>query len=142
MRPQPRLAQSVAPTRTIEVGDRVRVNSLGSTGRVLSLSDGSAEVQLGRLKTRVGVADLELQPEVDVPTRPQPRRTYVAPTSRAAPPMEIDLRGQRAEEVARELDQYIDDAYLSGMPMLRIIHGKGGGVLRRSSSSSCATTHW
>src|SRR5205085_6748023 len=51
--------------------------------------------------------------------------------SAKAVPLEIDLRGYRAEEIADALDPYLQDAALAGMPMVRIIHGKGTGVLRQ-----------
>jgi DNA mismatch repair protein MutS2 len=50
--------------------------------------------------------------------------------AQAAPSLEFDIRGWRAEEVEPALDQYLQDAALAGMPMVRIIHGKGTGVLR------------
>jgi DNA mismatch repair protein MutS2 len=46
-------------------------------------------------------------------------------------PMENDLRGDRPEENEPALDPYLQDAALAGMPMVRIIHGKGTGVLRQ-----------
>jgi DNA mismatch repair protein MutS2 len=45
--------------------------------------------------------------------------------------MELDLRGQRAEDAQEMLDNYIESAYLAGMPFVRIIHGKGTGRLRQ-----------
>ena len=48
-----------------------------------------------------------------------------------SPGLELDLRGQRAEEVLLILEKYLDDAFLAGLPWARIIHGKGTGVLRR-----------
>jgi DNA mismatch repair protein MutS2 len=45
--------------------------------------------------------------------------------------IEIDLRGQRAGEIADRLDRYLNDAYLAGLPLVRIIHGKGTGALRQ-----------
>ena len=45
--------------------------------------------------------------------------------------MEIDLRGMMAEDALAKLDDYLDKAYLSGMPFVRIIHGKGTGKLRQ-----------
>ena len=45
--------------------------------------------------------------------------------------MEIDVRGSRADEVLPRVEQYLSDAYLSGMPFVRVIHGKGTGVLRQ-----------
>ncbi len=41
------------------------------------------------------------------------------------------MRGWRAEQVAPALDQYLDRAYLAGLPWVRLIHGKGMGVLRQ-----------
>lgn len=44
--------------------------------------------------------------------------------------MELDLRGQRAEDALDALEHYLDAAYLAGLPFVRIIHGKGTGRLR------------
>lgn len=44
--------------------------------------------------------------------------------------MELDLRGQRAEDATDALDRYLESAYLAGLPFVRIIHGKGTGRLR------------
>jgi DNA mismatch repair protein MutS2 len=46
-------------------------------------------------------------------------------------PIEIDIRGNRAAEVEGMLERYLDDAYRSGLPTVRIIHGKGTGALRQ-----------
>ena len=45
--------------------------------------------------------------------------------------MELDLRGQRAEDALDALDRYLESAYLAGLPFVRIIHGKGTGRLRQ-----------
>jgi DNA mismatch repair protein MutS2 len=127
-RPRRARAAAAAPRR-ISAGDTVLVSSLGSTGRVLSVSNGGAEVQLGAFKSRLPIEDLELR-EAEAAPAPVVGGSYRV-ESRPAPSMELDLRGQRAEEVQQQLDRYVDDAYLSGLPTLRIIHGKGGGVLRQ-----------
>jgi DNA mismatch repair protein MutS2 len=44
----------------------------------------------------------------------------------------LDLRGQRVEEILPRLDKYLDNAFLAGLPFVRIIHGKGTGVLRQA----------
>ncbi|HBG56174.1 MAG TPA: endonuclease MutS2, partial [Ruminococcaceae bacterium] len=51
-------------------------------------------------------------------------------SARGAPAMELDLRGQTAEEAVMNLDRFIDSAVLSGVDRLTVIHGKGTGVLR------------
>jgi DNA mismatch repair protein MutS2 len=45
--------------------------------------------------------------------------------------VEIDVRGERADDVLPRVERYLSDAYLAGMPFVRIIHGKGTGVLRQ-----------
>jgi DNA mismatch repair protein MutS2 len=57
--------------------------------------------------------------------------TLMQRAASASVPLEIDLRGYRAEEIEEALDPYLQDAALAGMPMVRIIHGKGTGVLRQ-----------
>ncbi|MGZ3583162.1 MAG: Smr/MutS family protein, partial [Ktedonobacterales bacterium] len=48
------------------------------------------------------------------------------------PDMQLDLRGWRVEEALLEVDRYLNDAYLAGMPFVRILHGKGTGALRQA----------
>ena len=47
------------------------------------------------------------------------------------PPLELELRGQTVDEALPQIDQYLDRAYRAGLPWVRIIHGKGTGVLRQ-----------
>ena len=48
------------------------------------------------------------------------------------PDLQLDLRGRRVEEVLPEVDSYLNDAYLAGMPFVRLLHGKGTGALRQA----------
>ena len=125
-----RLAKPALPAggRAVSVGDRVRVVALGQEGEVLAVSDGIADVQMGSLKTRQPVEALERLGRAQAV--PQERVT-VRVASRAVPSVELDLRGYRAAEVVEMLDQYLDEAYESGLPFVRIIHGKGTGTLRQ-----------
>jgi len=112
------------------VGDTVRVRPLGHLGEVLSVSsDGEAEVRLGALRVRVEVADLERAP---ARVEPEPEPTVVRPRleGRPAVPYQIDVRGRRVEEALLEVESRLNDAALTGMPGLRIVHGKGTGALR------------
>jgi DNA mismatch repair protein MutS2 len=112
----------------IAVGDRVRVMSLDQEGEVISLEDGVADVMMGALKTRQSVAALE---RLGRAHQDEPRRPIVAPAPRGPVNIELDLRGYRAAEVEAMLDEYIEEAYRSGAPFVRIIHGKGTGALRK-----------
>jgi DNA mismatch repair protein MutS2 len=124
--------------RAIRQGDRVRVRSLGAQGVVTSLGAEEAEVQVGILRLRARLSDLELPSPsgavtaVEVVSQPQPsskeKKTRLElPES---PGMELDLRGQRADDAEQALERYLDAAFLSGLPFVRIIHGKGTGKLR------------
>lgn len=120
----------------LETGQMVWIESVQQHGEVLGQPDarGEVEVRLGALKTRVPAS--AIQPASAGPARPR-RMTTPAPalsqtwTTRVAPPLQIDLRGMRAEEALEILDKFVDDAYLSGLPFVRVVHGKGTGVLRQ-----------
>ncbi len=124
--------------REIQVGDRVRLRTLNAPGTVTVLDDEEAEVQVGHLRVRSRLNELELlapsTAEVTPITRTV-RRTADAPLTSplpASPGMELDLRGQRADEALDALERYLEAAYLAGLPFVRIIHGKGTGKLRQA----------
>src|SRR5579859_2824660 len=104
------------------------VGSLGQQGTVLSVDDGEAEVQVGLFKMRVRSDDLQV-----LSRREREREQQVNfQSTREAPPTEIDVRGWRADDALRELDQYLYDSYLHGQQTVRIVHGKGTGALRKA----------
>lgn len=117
--------------RPIRPGDRALVTTLGQEGDVLQVSDGTAEVQMGSLKLRQPLTALRrVQREQEAPAIRTP-----APAVAQMVPIEIDLRGQRPVEIEGYLERYLDDAYRSGLPFVRIIHGKGTGALRQAVRS-------
>jgi DNA mismatch repair protein MutS2 len=124
--PRP-MAISGAASRPIRPGDRVVVASLGQEGEVVGVTDGVADVQLGALKVRQPLDALERLGRY----RPaEQERKVTKPELTEFVPMEIDLRGHRAAEVPEMLEGYLEGAYRSGLPFVRIIHGKGTGALR------------
>jgi DNA mismatch repair protein MutS2 len=62
----------------------------------------------------------------------EPKRAALVVDAHAAPSVELDLRGQRVDDVLPRVDKYLDDAFLAGMPFVRIVHGKGTGALRQA----------
>jgi DNA mismatch repair protein MutS2 len=120
------------------LGDSVWLETLKTEGTVIELDREEAVVQIGALKIRAK------QPDMKKPTRSERktlRRKYasayepapeVVVPRPASPGLELDLRGARVEEAVERLDNYIDAAYLSGLPFARIIHGKGTGALRKA----------
>jgi DNA mismatch repair protein MutS2 len=116
----------------IVVGDTVWIKGLATTGEVAELSDESAEVLVGSFRVRVAASDLERRGRM-APAKTQEPRLTVSHSSPAPPPaLELDLRGQRVEQALPRVDKYLDDAFLAGMPFVRIIHGKGTGALRQA----------
>jgi DNA mismatch repair protein MutS2 len=119
----------------IAVGSLVRIKGQTTMGEVMSIKGKDAEVGIGNLKTTIKLNRLE---KIS-------RKLYkTAAKSESAPRMQgvnmnekmmnfsfnLDLRGKRGEEALTVVDNFIDDALMLGQPELRIIHGKGDGILR------------
>ena len=153
-RPRTRLrADEEVVTGPIESGDAVRVIAMNARGEALTAPDakGEVEVQLGALKMRVPAAGLERlskrQAKDRAPEGPAQARgaeaqagAIVLPTLRETepPPLQLDLRGQRVDDVLSEVDKYLNEAYLAGMPFVRLLHGKGTGALRQAIRAQLA----
>jgi DNA mismatch repair protein MutS2 len=120
----------------IQVGDKVRMKGHEMTGEVLDMSQGGYLVAFGNLTTQVDGERLE---RVDGETPFRQGREKNAGTDwreelnrkRLSFRPEIDVRGKRAEEALREVTSFLDDAVMVGEKNLRIIHGKGNGILRQ-----------
>jgi DNA mismatch repair protein MutS2 len=115
--------------REIRVGDRVMIESVGQEGEVVWLSNSDADIQMGNMKTRQPLSALRRLGRARPDKDPQESPRIIAPLPYV--PMEIDIRGNRAAEVEPMIESYLDEAYRSGLPMVRIIHGKGTGALRQ-----------
>ncbi len=129
--------------RALRLGDKVRLPALNMQGVLTSISEEEAEVQVGVLRIRSRLAELVLAggegekaastSEGRLPTArdvAKPKRAALADFAPASPGIELDLRGQRADEALDALERYLDSAFLAGLPWVRIIHGKGTGKLR------------
>ena len=117
---------------TIGIGDVVFVQQFGTIGEVVALENKQAEIQLGHFRATVPVGSLEIKKKASTPVEQPPARGSVKLPVGESPGMELDLRGQVSEEAILQLDQYLDKAYLARLPWVRIIHGKGSGVLRQT----------
>ena len=123
--------------RELQVGDTVFVKELGNKGTVtaIGIKGNKVEVTAGLMKLRVSQDSLRLIEETkSVEKRKPSKRNVTGLKSRAErkPESELDLRGMASDEAIMEVERFIDNALLSGIEVIRIIHGKGTGVLRKA----------
>lgn len=124
------IAKAANPIKEIKVGDKVRT-SLGNIATVLELPDkkGNVLVQSGIMKMNMPKDSLT---RIDVQEDTTKHNTRSILQNKATNvKSEIDIRGKNFEDAKDIVDKYLDDAYLSGLKSVRIIHGKGTGVLRK-----------
>jgi len=127
------VAREEFPDNSGEIGidDKVHVRSLGTEGIVTALGKGEAEVQVGALRMWAKLKDLQLKKKAKKVKEEKPASTSRIRTASAVlPRMELDIRGERADDALDKLDRYIDQAYVAEMPFVRVVHGKGTGRLR------------
>jgi DNA mismatch repair protein MutS2 len=135
-RPEPQEEKAEGPLR---IGDTVRVHSFGQNAELISLSPdhSEAEVKMGALRFRVSVDNIERlskrQAESQEKAQPQ-QPAVVLPSYEDRPEvaLQLDMRGWRVEDALAELDTYLNDAIMSGLATVRIVHGKGTGALRQA----------
>ena len=119
--------------RKLKKGDNVLVRDIDKKGTVCSEPDdsGNVYVQMGIMKTKVSVMQLKLieEQKVTYKSKPVSTRNIKSKMERRGT-MELDIRGKSADEGVYEMEAFIDNAVLSGLNMVTIIHGKGTGILR------------
>ncbi len=115
----------------LKKGMSVRIDGYAQTGIVLEDQSGKTIlVQMGSLKMTVAANSVTPVAPTREQQKPRPNiRLQKAQTAYT----EIHLRAMRAEDAMRDLEKFIDDAVLAGIPSVRIVHGKGEGILRKLS---------
>lgn len=119
-----------------KLGESVKVLSMNLTGTIGSLPDarGNVTVQMGILRSQVNISDLEIIEEVS-PYAPKwmnrTAKSKIKMSKSLSVSPEINLLGKTVDEAVAELDKYLDDALLSHLNSVRVVHGKGTGALRK-----------
>lgn len=116
----------------ILVGDNVKIKKSGTVAKVESLKDGVAMLVIGSMRTFVKIKDLEkisnnkLKKEnkvrISLKNSDVQKNDFIA---------DLDVRGQRAEEALHKVERYLDKAILANSREIRILHGKGNGILKQ-----------
>jgi DNA mismatch repair protein MutS2 len=117
----------------IQVGDWVRLKDNGAIGEVLFLKSKDAELLIGDLKSTVKLSRLEKIAKATAKKElksMEKRGSYQTTTKMMDFSPNLDLRGKRGEEVLPLIQTFIDEGYMLGVKNLRIVHGKGDGILR------------
>ena len=119
-----------------KLGESVKVLSMNLTGTISSLPDsrGNVTVQMGILRSQVNISDLEIIEEANPYAPKNMRRTgsgKIKMSKSLSVRPEINLLGKTVDEAVAELDKYLDDALLSHLNTVRVVHGKGTGALRK-----------
>lgn len=119
-------------TGPIGVGDAVRIKDNGAIGEVEELGDKEVVIRMGALRSTVKLNRLEKvsKKEVKKISREASRLNFSLLTKANEFSPNLDLRGKRGEEALRMVDMLMDDALLLGVRELKIVHGKGDGILR------------
>jgi DNA mismatch repair protein MutS2 len=115
----------------IKTGDFVKLRTGGATGQVESIEKGKAVIQMGLMRMTAKIKDLQHANEpLDVQKKTSVNTDTI--TQNSAFQSKIDIRGMRMEEAYKVLEDFFDQALMVGASQLRVIHGKGNGVLRQA----------
>ena len=161
-RPQEQQPVNRIKASDLHVGDKVKVLSMGLTGVVTALPDSSGKVSVrcGIMNSKVAVSDLMIIEEdaYGNPVRSGSRssmkkafenaggagnkqRNLDFSRNQSISP-ELNLLGKTTDEALNELDKYLDDARMSHLSSVRIVHGKGTGALRKAVHNYLRKQKW
>lgn len=134
----PQTSAERKPPKDLRIGDSVKILSMNMTGTVYSLPNdrGDLQVQVGIMRSNVNLRDLVLvddkMPKPSSHKRKPSSGSYKSMGKSATISPEINLLGMYGDEAVAVLDKYLDDAYLSHLKSVRVVHGKGTGKLRQA----------
>lgn len=136
------VSNHIAP-KNIKPGDMVHLPKYNQKAQVLTLPNvnGEVQVQAGILKINVNISEIHLLQQ-EKTTKGKEFYSKIAKTKAQNINQEIDIRGLLVDEAMYQLEKYLDDAYISGLPFVRIIHGKGTGALRKAIQEFLKTSNY
>ena len=117
----------------IQVGDYVRLKDNGAIAQVISLKKKEAEISIGDLKSTVKISRLE---KISLGEMKKEKKLFAKRTGYDTNSKmmdfspNLDIRGKRGEEILPIIQNFVDDGFMLGLRDLRIVHGKGDGILR------------
>ena len=125
--------KAVSP-KSLKIGDGVRVLTMNLNGTVSTLPNAKGDfyVQMGILRSLVNIKDVEIldEPVVTGPTLSKTGGGKIKMSKSSSISPEVNLIGMTTDEALPVLDKYLDDAYLSHLNQVRVVHGRGTGALK------------
>ena len=123
--------------KNVSEGDTVKLKSVGKPAKISrKLDDNHFEVEVGIMKMRIHREDIaEVLARVsDSPVRAARARgiSVSLATENHNVPSEINVIGRTVDDATREVEQFVDRAFLAGLPRVRVVHGSGMGILRKA----------
>lgn len=135
LKKEPPKKQSHPPKLKVNVGDKVRVKKLDRFGEVLAIkSRGKTPLQIlvGNMQMQAAYHEIDsVHPKQETPNLSTSVLDIQYSKSNTISG-ELNIRGLLVKEALDVTDKYLDDAYLAGLPTVRILHGKGTGALRKA----------
>src|SRR3984893_7545050 len=125
----------------VSEGDTVKLKSTGRPARVVrKVGDNHFEVQMGAMKMKIarddiaGVLASAQAAEGDSPVKAARARgsSVSLENEDTNVPSEINVIGRTVDEASREVEKFVDRAFLAGLPRVRVVHGSGMGILRKA----------
>jgi DNA mismatch repair protein MutS2 len=121
--------------KSLEKGDKVKIKDQDAMGEIMEINPKSAIVAFGSMLTTVSLQKLERVSDYTKNDRivrtPQTGVSYDLQQRRLNFKSEIDIRGFRTDEAIEAVQELVDDAVMIGISRVRILHGKGNGILRQ-----------
>jgi DNA mismatch repair protein MutS2 len=118
------------PLQNLALGSLVSMDGQKGIGTILQMSKDRATVAFGNVKTRVNLENLHVvsiaEQQNHLKSNSHRNNNFDTDTQ-----LELDIRGKRAEEALNECIAFVDKGIMSGFEKLRIIHGKGSGILKK-----------
>ncbi len=120
------------PLKNVKLGETVHIVSMNADAQVLTMPDkkGVLTVQAGIMKIKTNLSDLTRSEAKEEKKKSKQISTAFKIDKKTTASLETDVRGMTLDEAILVVDKFIDDAYLTGLHEVTIIHGKGTGVLR------------
>ena len=121
----------------VSEGDLVKLKSVGRNGRVIrKIDDKHFEIEVGAMKMRIAREDIAevVTRASETPVNAARARgvSVVLERDTANVPSEINVIGHNVDDATREVEKFVDRAFLAGLPRVRVVHGSGMGILRKA----------